>query len=241
MKYLIALLFFISSTLVYAQQDDAGGFVGFKSNSKTHSNSKNPTQVFKVGIIPFFFGQVYGTGELRFNYERVIAPKQSILAGISYVFPNLLGLAVYSAGATGGRGANGGYSGYGSRPGFLDANYAFEGVRGMLGYRYYFLKSKGAPRGLYAGPYLSYNFVNVSVKAAPQDYEGLNYFDACGVFGAQVVSSKHFAFDFTCGLGYKDNFISHPNVNMSLSPQTIPIVPFDHVKFLIQLNFGYGL
>ncbi len=239
MKYLIALLFLISSAFLFAQKDDDGGFVGFKSNAKP--NPKGKTNIFKVGIIPFFEGQIYGTGELRFNYERVIAKQQSILVGISYVFPNLLGLALYSSGASGGRGSTGGTTGYGSTPGFLDANYAFEGVRGMLGYRYYLMKRRGAPYGIYVGPYLSYNFVNVSQKAAPQNYEGLNYFDACAVFGVQAVSSKHFVFDFTTGLGYKDNFISNPNSNMELSPQTINIPPFDHVKFLIQLNFGYGL
>jgi hypothetical protein len=238
MKYLIALLLLISSTFLFAQKEDDGGFVGFNSTSKTPSKEK--TSLFKVGIIPFLFGQIYGTGELRFNYERVIAKKQSILAGVSYVFPNLFGLALYSSGASGGRGSNGGYSGYGSRPGILDANYAFEGVRGMLGYRYYLLR-RGAPHGIYVGPYMSYNFVNVSEKAAPQNYEGLNYFDVCAVFGVQAVSSKHFVFDLTTGLGYKDNFISNPNNNMDLNSQTIPITPFDHVKFLIQLNFGYGL
>jgi hypothetical protein len=239
MKYFILLLFLASSFFAIAQHEDTTGFVGFKTVSGT--SSKQATSVFKVGIIPFFFGQVWGTGELRFNYERVIARQQSILAGISYVFPNLFGIAIHNAGLSGGRGSNGTYSGYGSRPGFLDGNYAFEGIRGMLGYRYYFLRSKDAPKGLYAGPYLSYNFVNVTQRDAPQNYEGLNYFDVCAVFGVQVVSHKHFAFDFTAGLGYKDNFITHVNDNMSLNPQTVPISAFNHVKFLIQLNFGYGL
>ncbi len=238
MKYFIVCLFLILSSFVFAQREDTSGFVGFSKPSQTHS--KGPTSVFKVGILPFFFGQVWGTGELRFNYERVIAPQQTILIGLSYDFPNLLGMAIYSAGASGGRGANGTHSGYGSRPGFLDANYAFEGVRGMLGYRYYFLKSKGAPSGLYAGPYLSYNFVDVHERAATKNYEDLHYFDACGVVGFQAVSHKHFVFDVTTGLGYKDNFITHPNSDMSLSTQTIHIKPFDHVKFLVQLNFGYA-
>ena len=238
MKYFIVFLFLVTSFFAFAQEDN-GGFVGFaKTSGKT---SKEVTSVFKVGILPFLFGQIYGTGELRFNYEQTIAKRQSIVAGISYDFPNLLGLAIYSAGASGGRGANGGYNGYGSSPGFLDANYAFEGVRGMLGYRYYFLKYKGAPKGLYAGPYMSYNFVNVRVKSSTQDYEDLHYFDACGVIGFQAITSKHFAFDVTAGLGYRDNFITHTDSNMSLSPQLVNIPPFDHVKLLVQLNFGYGL
>jgi len=239
MKYFIALMFFINSAVAFSQDADTTGFVGFKTPA-ARTSAKSASSVFKVGIIPFLFGQVYGTGELRFNYERVIAPKQSILAGISYDFPNLVGLAIYSAGASGGRGSSGRYGGYGSRPSFLDANYAFEGVRGMLGYRYYFLKNKGAPKGLYAGPYASYNFVDVSDKSAPQNHEGLNYFDLCAVFGVQVISRKHFAFDVTTGLGYKDNFVTNANANLDYNAP-ISIKAFDHVKFLVQLNFGYGL
>lgn len=238
MKYLVVCLFLITSSFVLAQNEDTTGFVGFSRPSTT--SSKDPTSVFKIGIIPFFFGQIWGTGELRFNYEKALAPHHSVLAGISYDFPNLLGLAVYSAGGSGGSGANGGHGGYGSSGGFLNSNYSFEGIRGMLGYRYYLLSSRNAPKGIYVGPYLSYNYVQIRDKAATENYEGLNYFDACAIFGFQAITSKHFAFDMSIGLGYKDNFVTHSNQDLDYIP--LPrIDALRHVKGMLQLNFGYGL
>ena len=243
MRCLFTCLLFAGGFVAFSQQEDTSGFVAFKSPAKLPAKSI----IFKVGIIPFFVGQVPETGELRFNYEQRLSRRQSIMAGVSYEFPNLIALAASGifrggGGKGGGRGGHGG--GRGGRGGSIfGTNYTYEGVRGMLGYRYFPLKGKEAPAGIYFGPYLSYNFVDVRDKGALQNFEQLNYFDACAAVGYQLVKKSHFVFDITGGLGYKDNFITQPNANVSVGTELFSIKnapDLNHVKLLMQMNFGYA-
>lgn len=242
MKHLViscALLLYFCS--VIAQQDDTLGFVAFKAPPKAPSKMG----ILKVGIIPILIGQIPETGELRLNYEQVLAPKHSLLVGVSYDFPNFLVAAVSSSGAGhgGGGGGGGGYRGghgYGGGGNIFGANYTYEGARGMLGYRYYPLKGNEAPTGFYVGPYISYNFANAREKSGGDNQEQVNYFDACAVVGYQLIKKNHFTFDFTGGLGYKDNFITNANPNMHIETNLFNSPAMQHIKLMLQLNFGYA-
>jgi len=216
------------------QQDELQGFQGF-STPKPMQNAG----ILKVGVTPVFDGQIAFTGELRVTYERKIAKRQSITIGASYDFPNFILLAISSryGGRGGGRHGGGGYGG-----GSSFNSFSIEGGRITLGYRYYPLKKLEGLKGLYVGPYLSYNAVNIRQKDISANYEVVNYADATGIVGYQFIFPRRFTLDLFGGLGYKNNFVAHYNsyANEVNNQYTVKIQALDNVKIALQLNFGYA-
>jgi hypothetical protein len=235
LKALIALLICCLTCCLHlaAQDDDLKDFKGFQTQSQFHKRA-----VIRTSLLPIFEGQIDFTGELRITYEQTIARRQSITIGASYDFPNFILLAITGGGGGGGRG-RGGYGG-GLRG---LARYDIEGGRIALGYRYYISKKRTAPEGFYAGPYFSYNGVQIREKQNPANYEGVNYLNADGIAGYQFIGKRHFSFDIFFGMGYKDNFVTNYNAiadrpYYDYVPRLLPA--FKNFKFLMQMNFGYA-
>ena len=221
----------------YAQEQDAlQGFQGFSTPKEVKNEG-----ILKFSPFPIFDGQIDFTGELRVTYERKIAKRQTITIGASYDYPNFILLAVgRSFGGGGGGRRGGGGGGYGRGSAFND--FSIEGGRATLGYRYYPLKKMSGLSGLFVGPYLSYNAVNIREKGASANYEVVNYFDASGITGYQLVLKNHFEFEVFGGLGYKNNFVAHyDQVANSIYDDYVPRTPaLENVKFVLQMNFGYA-
>ena len=216
---------------VHAQQDELQGFRGFTAPKPVHNQG-----ILKFSAVPLFEGQIAYTGELRVIYERKIAKRQSITLSASYDFPNFILLAIgRSFGAGGRRGGRGG-----GRSAGLNS-VSVEGGRIAVGYRYYPLKKQEGLKGFFVGPYLSYNAVNIRDKSNAQNYEIVNYADACGITGYQFII-KHFELEFFGGLGYKNNFVSHYNqtANAVNDQYTLKISALNNVKLVLQMNFGYA-
>ncbi|HWB65176.1 MAG TPA: hypothetical protein VG603_16795 [Chitinophagales bacterium] len=202
-------------------QSDSTGFTGFKV-----VKSSETVGVLKVNPIPLLEGQIPVCGELRIEYEQMLAKRQSLTIGVSYNYPNFFLLAF---------GGNM-HNHYGS----FYSNYSMRGARVMLGYRYYPLDEDEAPEGFYFGPFISYNFVDFKDKHS-KDYEIINYFDACGIVGYQVMADK-FSFDVFGGLGYRNNFVVNEQYPFNRYYDRSVVSPFkwfEHVKIALQFNFGY--
>jgi len=231
---------------VYAQQDTTGfeGFGGGGRHAKAHGRAdtsgfegfnavKFPVKAntVKIGIVPFLVGEIPYCGEIRVTYEHPITHNQSILAGLSYDYPGAL-LLLASV----------------SSPGSGINQLSWRGGRIMLGYRWYPLKKNDAPKGFYIGPYFSYNFLKIQDKQDHSIYETMDYINASFIVGEQVLARNGFTFDIFCGAGYKDNFIAHndPNLNVGILKPTdllgVPPAPAaaQHIKFTLQVNFGYS-
>ena len=211
------------------QQDELQGFQGFSSPPPVKNEG-----ILKFSPIAIFDGQIAYTGELRVTYEQKIAKRQSITIGASYDFPNFILLALSNAFTTGRGGRGGGHTGGIS-------GFSIEGGRVTLGYRYYPLKKLEGLKGFFVGPYISYDAVNIRQKSASYNYEIVNYANANGITGYQLVTKHHFSFEIFGGLGYKNNFVLHYNQEANNVNQfSLRIKALDHVKLVMQMNFGYA-
>jgi hypothetical protein len=219
-----------------AQQDELQGFKGFSTPRSTHNSG-----LLKTNLIPFLVGQMPFTGELRLTYERAIAKKQSVTIGASYDYPNFILAAAGSGGGHGGgrRGNGGGYAGRGGGI----TGVSIEGGRVTLGYRYYPLKNAVALKGLFVGPYLSYNAANIREKNNSSEYEVANYANASAITGYQLVFPKHWSFEIFGGIGYKDNFSLHYDAAADRVFEQYRFFQnsaMNHIKLVVQMNFGYA-
>jgi hypothetical protein len=233
-RFLSIAAFVLAAVYCCAQQaDELQGFQGFAAPKPMKNEG-----ALKFSPFPIFDGQIDFTGELRVTYERKIAKRQTITIGASYDYPNFILLAIgRSLGGGGGRRGGGGYG----RGGAFNS-FSIEGGRITFGYRYYPLKKQQGLKGLFVGPYLSYNAVNIRDKSASADYEVVNYFDASAITGYQLVLKNHFSFEIFGGLGYKNNFVEHYNqeANSIYNDYVPKIQALDNVKIVMQMNFGYA-
>jgi hypothetical protein len=207
-----------------AQEDvDSSGFEGFKSTGRIPYKQN----VIKFSPVPMFVGQIPYCGEIRLTYERMIAYNHSLLLGASYNYPNII-LLMMSAVA--------------DPPGQGFKRYSLRGGRVIFGYRYYPLKSKDAPEGLYFGPYFSYNFVKIKERKGDGSYEMLNYANASMVAGYQIEMRDGWFCDFMAGLGYRRNFVRSydAQTNRVSTNEMEGITVIRNIKLTLQINFCYG-
>ncbi len=224
---LIVALFFLLPVNLLAQNlpnlEKKREFRGFKDRKLPFKQN-----VIKSNLIPILMGQIPLCGELRFTYERVLSHNQSLTIGASYNFPNLFLFVMPAV----------------SNPGRTTLkDYSLRGGRITLGYRFYPLKNKSAPNGLFFGPYGSFNFVKIKPRHGNGDFETWNYADACLILGYQFHMRKGVFMEFFAGLGYRKNFIRHYSAHFKTTTEEEYYViktPVPNFKALLQMNIGFG-
>lgn len=229
----IVALFFLIPANLFCQNlpnlEKKKEFRGFKDRKLPFKQN-----VIKSNLIPVFMGQIPLCGELRFTYERVLSQNQSITIGASYNYPNLLLFAsptqIFSSN-------------------YILKNYSLRGGRITLGYRFYPLKRKTAPTGLFVGPYGSFNFVKIKERNGNGDYLMYCYANASLILGYQFHMRKGVFMEFFGGVGYRKNFeilydahyhtTSKRDMSAIIKP---PLVGdwFNYVKLSLQMNIGFG-
>ncbi|MCX6200120.1 MAG: DUF3575 domain-containing protein [Bacteroidetes bacterium] len=224
--FIVALFFLWQSQLSAQNLPNLGKeneFQGFKERKLPFKQN-----VIKSNLIPIFMGQIPLCGELRFTYERMLTHNQSLTIGASYNFPNLF-LFVMPAITNPGRATL--------------KNYSLRGGRITLGYRFYPLKRRHAPNGLFFGPYGSFNFVKIKERKGNGSFETWNYADACFILGYQFHMRRGVFMEFFGGLGYRKNFIRDYDARYnSTSEREYYVIkgPVPNFKVLLQMNIGFG-
>lgn len=219
--FVLPLLF---TSSVFGQKRTFTGFedrkIPFKQN------------VIKWNIIPVFIGQIPLCGELRFTYERMLTHNQSLTVGLSYNFPSIPFVLVPSA--------------LSSR-GYSIKDFSMRGGRITFGYRYYPLKRKEAPNGLFTGPYGSFNFVKIKERNGNGSYDLICYANASWIVGFQRHLRHGVFFELFGGLGYKKNFVYSYDATYNQSSQQdfdlfekTPLHILKNVKITLQINVGFG-
>ena len=223
----LALLF---CSKIFSQDSDTLHFKGF-------STPKFPFKqnVIKSNLIPVFMGQIPLCGDLRFTYERMLTHNQSFTLGVSYNFPNLLLVVLPAITNPNNRTLK---------------NFSMRGGRLTLGYRFYPLKRKHAPAGLFVGPYGSFNFVKIKERKGTGDYWLYCYANASLILGYQFHLRKGVFMEFFAGLGYRKNFevfydshrktYAQHDLGSVIKPPLVTGDPFKNVKFSLQMNIGFG-
>jgi hypothetical protein len=222
-KYLcLACLLFCGCNIFAQEADvDSSDFEGFETPRILYTQN-----IVKANIIPFLIGQIPYCGEARITYERMLTHNQSLVIGASYNYPNIFLLMADLRS--------------GSRS---FSQFSLRGGRGMIGYRYYPIKSLTAPNGLFIGPFFSYNFVKIKEKNGNGSYQLVNYMNATFTVGYQVAFTKHFYGEIITGIGYRKNFYINYNASTntkSVTDYQFPIKALNHVKFLMMINLAYA-
>ncbi|MCW5908887.1 MAG: DUF3575 domain-containing protein [Chitinophagales bacterium] len=222
----IGLLFFwlIAFGVLVAQEDiDSSGFEGFKTARKLPERQN----LIKFSPVPLFVGQIPICGEIRFTYERMIAHNHSLLLGGSYNYPNILLLMASLVTDS-------------ARTGFK--SYSLRGGRVIFGYRFYPLRSKEAPEGLYVGPYFSYNMVKIKRRGGTDSYLMYNYLNVSIVTGYQLELRNGWYMDFMGGLGYRRNFsVFYDSRNDRFTKEEMDGIPvIKNIKLVLQVNVCYS-
>jgi hypothetical protein len=219
------VLWFLLPTNSFSQADtSSSGFKGFKAD-------KFPTKqnIIKFSPIPCFVGQIPFCGEIRLTYERMLAYNQSLTLGLSYNYPSLFLFVMPAI----------------TNPSKATLkNYSLRGGRITLGYRYYPLKRKSAPDGLFFGPYGSFNFVKIKERKGNGSYDLVYYADACLITGYQVALRKGVYMEFIGGLGYRMNKVyeydARNNQGATHDYYIINSGTLKNLKVLLQMNICYG-
>ncbi|MEX0811379.1 MAG: hypothetical protein WD048_04115 [Chitinophagales bacterium] len=182
--------------------------------------SKN---VLKISPTALLFGQIPLTGELRLMYEMATAPRQSSFIGVSLNYSGVFLSLVNILDTT-----------------LTNQKYQFFGGRVQVAYRFYLLKKKEAPNGLYVAPHFSFNYAKFKLKNGVQ-YQNFYYINGNFLFGYQLVAG-HFAFDVCTGLGYRNNFTDYFNgarTRRTQLPEDRPAF-FQHLKPTLNISLGYA-
>lgn len=241
MRFLALLIFslslFLAAPSAFAQEDDSFQFNPEQikepdSESKEEKKEKirapegykSPSKnVLKISPIALLFGQIPLTGELRVMYEMATAPRQSSFIGASLNFTGVFLSLVNVLDTT-----------------LTNQKYRFFGGRAQFAYRFYLLKKKEAPNGLYVAPHFSFNYAKFELKNG-YDWQKFYYINGSIQFGYQVIAG-HFAFDVCTGLGYKNNFTNYYNgarvKRYQLPEDAHPII--QHIKPTLNVSLGYA-
>ncbi len=230
---LIVALFFLLPANLFSQNlpnlEKKEEFEGFKERKLPFKQN-----IIKSNLIPVFVGQIPICGELRFTYERMLTHNQSVTIGVSYNFPSLLLFVM---------------------PAITNPNnrtlkdYSMRGGRLTLGYRFYPLKRRHAPNGLFVGPYGSFNFVKIKERHGNGDYELFCYANASAILGYQFHLRKGVFMEFFGGIGYRKNFDVYYDAHYKTYQRKDmaavikpPLVGdwFNSVKLSLQMNIGFG-
>ncbi len=216
----------LATVPLYAQYEgsvaDTLHFEGFKEPKKLPYK----LNVVKASPMPFFIGQIPYCGEIRITYERMLASHHSLLLGGSYNYPNVILLVMSAVSDT--------------AQSFKD--FSLRGGRVMFGYRFYPIKRQSAPKGLFFGPYVSYNFVKIKQRKGNGSYDLINYLNADMVVGYQFEMGHSVFMEFMGGIGYRNNWGVYYDARLNRSERydIYDIKFLKNVKFLLQVNFGYG-
>ena len=190
----------------------------YKYSSVTKTNPYTP-----------FWGPIILTSEYRIIQEFATNYHQSLQLGASYLNQSLF-LLMYPD------------SFY--QPG--QSHYIFRGYRLQASYKFYLLKNKPAPYGIYLSPHISYSTVKVSYKQVKitENYDQIKHLNINILFGYQIISRKGFSIDVFTGLGYKNDKWEYHNNNSSytkISVTNIPLyTPNSNFKFTLGFNAGWA-
>ncbi len=225
--FVLLLLFGINS---FAQSDSESDSITTKFRGFKNVKFAGHQNVVTMSPVPFFVGQIPFCGEIRLTYERMVSHNQSLSLGLSYNYPSIFLLVLPAI----------------ANPNSATLkNYSLRGGRVTLAYRYYPLKSKTAPGGLFFGPYGSFNFVKIKErKGNDASYDLVYYADACVVAGYQIPLRKGVYMEFMGGLGYRMNKVYEYDGRTKTSATHdyyIVKLPFaNNFKVLLQMNICYG-
>jgi hypothetical protein len=226
--WLVAIFFWFN--LIQAQDTtlapvlDTIEFEGFKS-----AKSAARDNLIKGSAIPFFFGQIPFTGEIRIGYERMITHNQSLNFTGGYVYPNpvlFFGSLI-------------------ARNGLFN-KMSIRGGKIGVGYRFYPVKNRQAPEGFYFGPYGSYTFARLKEKRGNDDVYTWHYANAGMIAGYQVKIEEYLYVDMFAGLGYRKNWESFYNSatkkrsTQDLGLPPVFMLPHRNVKIFLQFNLCYA-
>ena len=153
-------------------------------------------------------------------YETTTSPYTSIYIGASYLFPNVITLQFFS-----------------EHKESTGVNLRMGGFRGQLGYKFYLIRSKFAPRGIYVGPHLSYSISKINPRGQPDYYVKMYFMNASAVFGWQFFLGQRFSVDVYSGFGYRHNYLSHYNRFDGHGSDLMA----SGLKFALGINFGFSL
>ena len=222
---------------VFAQEDDSFQFnseeikepdteTREEKNEKVRAPEgyKRPAKnVLKISPLALIMGQIPLTGELRVMYEMATAPRQSSFIGASLNYTGVFLSLANVVDTT-----------------LTNQKYRFFGGRAQVAYRFYLLKKKEAPNGLYVAPHFSFNYAKFELKNG-FDWQKFYYINGSIQFGYQLIAG-HFAFDVCTGLGYRNNFSDYYNgarVRRYQLPEDMH--PFlQHFKPTLNVSLGYA-
>lgn len=225
--YCLKILLLLGALPSFSQESDTvftqpKSLTTFKESyrSAAHNN------VIKFSPVAAITGQITLAGELRIVYERFIAYNHSITIGGSFNYISIPFKIMESIIDT------------------FNTNMQLWGGRGQIGYRYYPLKSKTAPDGLWLGPIASYNYARATDKRGNGSYTDIHYINAGFLVGYQVNIRKSWYFEGFTGLGYRNNFgIYKDKLSGRTERGDLAIAPLPflrHVKMYLAVHFGYA-
>jgi hypothetical protein len=182
--------------------------------------------IFKTSVLSPFYWQIPLTGEYRLVGEFMIAPKQSIQIGASYLTRSIFFTIMQKMTASSG-----------------SAKVAMNGYRLQASYKYYFFNKKFRPEGMYLSLHTSFASQKVNFKDYPEDYQLLQHFNLNLLVGGQVIIRNRVSLELFLGPGYKNNsYISHSRkgYEVFIFEELSPTL-YSHLKFNLGINIGVVL
>jgi hypothetical protein len=226
-SFSLCLFFLCGGWIVFAQETDSV-YVPHKKikTFKEVYRSAAFNNVIKFSPVSPIIGQIPVAGELRMVYERFINYNNSLTIGASFNYISIpYKLLELVADTTGVR-------------------MQLWGGRGQVGYRYYPLKQKDAPDGLWLGPIASYNYARISNVRGNGSYIDYHFINAGFIVGYQVQMRRNWFFEAFSGLGYRNNFgVYRDGISGRIQRYNLAITPLpflQHVKFYLAVHFGYA-
>jgi hypothetical protein len=135
-----------------------------------------------------FMWQLPLTGEYRLLGEIMIAPKQSVQLGASYLTRSLFFVISQNMGNSSN---NDKVSGNGFR------------IQGS--YKYYLVNRKLRPEGIFVSLHSSFASMRINFKDYPQDYQTMQHFNINLLIGGQVMIRNRVSLELFFGPGFKQN------------------------------------
>jgi hypothetical protein len=185
--------------------------------------------ILKTSILSPFRWQLPYSGEYRLLGEFMIAPKQSLSIGASYLTRSVffaLGTKIASMSSNSSSGAK----------------VAMNGYRVQGAYKYYFFNKKYRPEGLYLAVHGSFASMKVNYKNYPNEYQLLEHFNLNLLIGGQVIIRNRVSLELFLGPGYKNNiYISRCPSNYLIDFSQFSKQLRSHFKFNLGINIGVVL
>jgi hypothetical protein len=223
--FIITLILLLATDNICAQQQiKSGDSIYHKDLGK----GKPIKTIIKTSIFSPFRWQVPYAGEYRVLVECMIAPRQSLSFGASYLTRSLffvIGTKISNSGSNGG-----------------GATVAMNGYRAQGEYKYYFFNKKYRPEGMYLAIHASYASMKVNYKNYPDEYQLLEHFNLNLLVGGQIIIKNKVALELFLGLGYKNNvYISRCPINYLIDFSQFSKQLRNHFKINLGTNIGLAL